>query len=61
MPTAYGHREVLVKGYVDEVVIVCGSAEITRHRRSYDREVLIFEPRHYLALLERSTTGPTTR
>ena len=50
VPTAYGHREVLVKGYVDEVVIVCGSAEIARHRRSYDREVLIFEPRHYLAL-----------
>ena len=25
VPTAYGHREVLVKGYVDEVVIVCGS------------------------------------
>ncbi len=55
VPTAYGHREVLVKGSVDEVVIVCGSAEIARHRRSYDREVLIFEPRHYLALLERKT------
>ena len=55
VPTAYGHREVLVKGYVDDVVIVCGSAEIARHRRSYDREVLIFDPRHYLALLERKT------
>ena len=57
VPTAYGHREVLVKGYVDEVVIVCGSDEIARHRRSYEREVLIFEPRHYLALLERKTGG----
>ena len=55
VPTAYGHREVLVKGSVDEVVIVCGSDEIARHRRSYEREVLIFEPRHYLALLERKT------
>ena len=55
VPTAYGHREVLVKGYVDEVVIVCGSEEIARHRRSYAREALIFEPRHYLALLERKT------
>ena len=53
VPTAYGHREVLVKGSVDEVVIVCGSDEIARHRRSSEREVLIFEPRHYLALLER--------
>ena len=25
VPTAYGHREVLVKGSVDEVVIVCGT------------------------------------
>ena len=55
VPTAYGHREVLVKGYVDAVVIVCGSEEIARHRRSYEREALIFEPRHYLALLERKT------
>ena len=55
VPTAYGHREVLVKGCVDEVVIVCGSDEIARHRRSYEREVLIFEPRHSLALLERKT------
>jgi hypothetical protein len=53
VPTAYGHREVVVKGYVDAVVIGCGSEEIARHRRSYGREELIFEPRHYLALLER--------
>ena len=37
VPTAYGHREVLVKGSVDDVVIVCGSDEIARHRRSYGR------------------------
>ena len=55
VPTAYGHREVVVKGYVDDVVIVCGSEAIARHRRSYEREALIFEPRHYLALLERKT------
>ncbi len=55
VPTAYGHREVLVKGYVDEVVIVCGSDAIARHCRSYEREALIFDPLHYLALLERKT------
>ena len=55
VPTAYGHRAVVVKGYVDEVVIVCGSEEIARHRRSDDRDVLIFDPRHYLALWERKT------
>ena len=55
VPTAYGHRAVVGKGYVDDVVIVCGSEEIARHRRSYDREALIFDPRPYLALLERKT------
>ena len=55
VPTAYGHRDVVVKGYVDVVVIVCGSEEIARHRRSYGREELIFDPPHYLALLERKT------
>ena len=30
-PVAYGHRDVLVKGYVDRVVISCGSEVIARH------------------------------
>ena len=55
VPTQYGHRPVLIKGYVDEVVICCGGEEIARHRRSYGREELIFDPLHYLALLERKT------
>jgi hypothetical protein len=55
VPTAYGHRDVLVKGYVQEVVIACGSEIIARHRRSYDREDMVFDPLHYLALLERKT------
>jgi hypothetical protein len=55
VPTEYGHREVLVKGYVHEVVIACGSEVIARHRRSYQREDMIFDPRHYLALLEEKT------
>ena len=29
-PVAYGHRDVLVKGYVDRVVISCGSEVIAR-------------------------------
>ena len=31
VPTAYGHREVLVRGYVEEVVIACGAEIIARH------------------------------
>jgi len=52
VPTEWGHREVLVKGYVEEVVIAAGSEVIARHARSYEREDLIFDPLHYLALLE---------
>ncbi len=53
VPTEYGHREVLVRGYVHEVVIACGAAEIAHHPRSYEREDFVFNPLHYLALLER--------
>jgi transposase len=52
VPVAYGHREVLVRGYVEEVVISCATDVIARHRRSYDREELVFDPMHYLPLLE---------
>jgi transposase len=52
VPTVYGHRAVLVRGYVDAVVIACGAAIIARHPRSYAREDFIFDPLHYLALLE---------
>jgi hypothetical protein len=53
--TAYGHRDVLVKGYVQKVLIACGSEVIARHARSYEREELVFDPLHYLALLEQKT------
>jgi uncharacterized protein YecE (DUF72 family) len=44
-----------VKGYVHEVVITCNSDVIARHERSYEREAVIFDPLHYLALLEQKT------
>jgi hypothetical protein len=52
VPVRYGHHEVLVRGYVGEVVISRGADEIARHKRSYEKEELIFDPVHYLALLE---------
>jgi transposase len=57
VPTAYGHRQVLVKGFVDRVVISCGATEIARHVRSYECEDMVFEPWHYLALLEQKTNA----
>ena len=54
-PVAYGHRDVLIRGYVDEVVISCGSEVIARHPRSYQRDDFVFDPIHYLPLLEQKT------
>ena len=53
VPVAYGHREVWVRGYVDKVVIGCGGEIIARHPRCYDHEDMIFDPVHYLPLLEK--------
>ena len=55
VPVAYGHRDVLVQGYVDEVVISCGSEIIARHPRSYQRDDFVYDPIHYLPLLEQKT------
>ena len=57
VPVAYGYRDVLVKGYVHEVVISCGAEVIARHRRSYERDDFVFDPIHYLPLLERKTAA----
>jgi hypothetical protein len=57
VPVCWGHREVLVKGYVHEVVISCGAEVIARHPRSYEREDMVFDPLHYLALLEQKTNA----
>ena len=52
VPVAYGHQEVWIRGYVHAVVIGCGAGIIARHPRSYDREDMVFDPIHYLPLLE---------
>jgi len=57
VPTQYGHRQVLVRGYVHEVVIACGTEIIARHPRSWEKEDYIFDPLHYLALLEQKTNA----
>ena len=52
VPVAYAHHEVQVRGYVDEVVIGCGADVVARHRRSYDKADMVFDPMHFLPLLE---------
>ena len=53
VPVAYGHQDVWVRGYVDQVVIGCRGEVIARHPRCYGREDMIFDPVHYLPLIER--------
>ena len=57
VPVAYGHRDVLVRGYVDQVVISSGAEVIARHPRSYEQDDFVFDPIHYLPLLERKTAA----
>ncbi len=53
VPTAYGFQDVMVKGFVAEVVILCGGTEIARHLRCYGEGVFVADPLHYLALIEK--------
>ena len=52
VPTTFGFRDVLVKGFVGEVVILCAGEEIARHRRDYGTGTFVFDPLHYLMLIE---------
>ena len=52
VPVAYAHHEVQVRGYVGEVVIGASTEVIARHRRSYEKADMVFDPLHFLPLLE---------
>ena len=53
VPVAYGHREVWVKGFVNRVTIGCAAEVIASHPRSYETSDMVFDPVHYLRLIER--------
>jgi len=53
VPRPYAHQMVMVKGYVDQVVIVSGSELIATHARSMQRGTMVLDPIHYLATLGR--------
>lgn len=53
VPVAFGHREVWIKGFVGRVVIGCAAEIIADHPRSYDTGDMVFDPVHYLRLIER--------
>ena len=57
VPVARGHSDVIIRGYVGEVINSCGSEVIARHPRSYQRDDFVYDPIHYLPLLERKTAA----
>jgi hypothetical protein len=52
VPVAYGHQDVWVRGYVDAVVMGCRGEIIARPPQSWEREDVVFDPLHYLPLIE---------
>ena len=52
VPVAHGHQDVWIRGYVEEVVVGCRGEVIARHPRCYGREDVIYDPIHYLPLIE---------
>jgi transposase len=53
VPVRYAHHPVVVRGYVDRVVLCHKGEAVAEHRRRWGREGVSFDPVHYLALLER--------
>ncbi|WP_166822094.1 IS21 family transposase [Thalassoroseus pseudoceratinae] len=53
VPTAYGHQRVLAIGGISEVRFVVGDRVVARHPRDWRKEQVHYDPKHYLALLER--------
>ena len=52
-PAIHAHKKVTIKGYVDRVEVALGAETVARHRRSYVRGDVVYDPLHYLSLLER--------
>lgn len=53
VPVRYGHHPVTVKGYWDRVEICRGPDLLARHARHWTKGETSYDPRHYLALLDR--------
>jgi len=53
VPTAFAHHEVTATGSIEEVQISCEGEVVATHPRSWAKQGVFYDPRHYLALLER--------
>ena len=52
---AYSYRDTMIEGYFDQVVISSGSEVIAYHPSSFRREDFVYDPIHYVPLLEQKT------
>jgi transposase len=52
VPVRYAHHEILIKGYVERVVLCHKDKVVAEHPRSWGKEGVFFDYRHYLPLLE---------
>jgi len=52
-PCQFAHHGVIVRPNVGKIAIYQGADLIALHKRSYGREKAVYEPWHYLALIER--------
>jgi len=52
VPVSYAHHQATIKSSVHFIEVYHLDKLIARHRRCWDRECQIFEPMHYLELLE---------
>jgi hypothetical protein len=57
VPVKYAHRKLMVVATVAEVRLIYEDQLVARHPRCWQRERTLFEPIHYLALLERKPGG----
>ena len=54
VPVRYGHHELIVKGYIHHIEVHTKSGQkVTEHQRSWDKYQTLYNPCHYLPLLER--------
>ena len=57
VPTAYAHHEITIVASVDEVRLIWADRLVARHPRHWGKEHVVYNPVHYLALLERKPGG----
>jgi len=53
VPCAYANSRISLRAYADRIVLTNGSEVIGTHERSFERHRMVFNPWHYLALLNK--------